>query len=140
VSSLADFNVLLETIKQGGKRATDATYPAAVMFGVVQSTNPLEINVEQKMTLESAQLILTRNVTDFTMEMTVDHWTEDETTHFHAVQDTYTGGGTSSPTEHKHAYKGRKSFLVHNALLVGEKVVLLRVQGGQKFVVIDRLG
>ena len=40
---------------------------------------------------------------------------------------------------HKHSYKGRKKFTVHNALKKGEKVVMIKLQGGQKFVVLDRV-
>ena len=29
---------------------------------------------------------------------------------------------------------------IYNALQVGERVILIRVQGGQKFVVVDRVG
>ena len=37
------------------------------------------------------------------------------------------------------AYVGKKTFKVHNALKAGEKVLLIRVQQGKKFVVIDRV-
>jgi hypothetical protein len=120
--------------------AVDAGKPVCVMFGVVISAEPLKINVEQKMTLEGAQLVLARNVTEYTVEMTVEHQTDAETAHFHAVQDTFSGGGSSSPTTHLHGYTGRKSFIVHNALTVGEKVILIREQGGQRFIVVDRVG
>ena len=33
----------------------------------------------------------------------------------------------------------QKTFKVHNALKAGEKVLLIRVQQGKKFVVIDRV-
>ena len=36
-------------------------------------------------------------------------------------------------------YVGKKTFKVHNALKAGEKVLLIRVQQGKKFVVIDRV-
>jgi sortase (surface protein transpeptidase) len=74
-------------------------------------------------------LILTRNVTNYTINMTVDHQTED----------TSGGSGDAAFEAHHHAYTGTKSFLVLNALKAGEKVLLLRVQGGKKFVVIDRV-
>ena len=54
------------------------------------------------------------------VEQTVDHFTE--------ITD-----------NHRHPYKGRKKFLVHNKLKAGEQVVLLRIQGGKKFLVVDRL-
>ena len=74
-------------------------------------------------------LILTRNVTDFEVDMTVNHSTEDK------------GGGSGAAAyeAYKHAYVGKKTFKVHNALKAGEKVLLIRVQQGKKFVVIDRV-
>lgn len=87
------------------------------------------------MTLGAAQLMLCRCVTDHTIEMTVDHRTEDETEHVHRTPE-----GVSAPTSHRHAYQGTKRFTVHGALKTGEQVILLRMQGGQKYLVLDRLG
>lgn len=36
--------------------------------------------------------------------------------------------------------EGTKALAVHNGLAAGDGVVLLRQQGGQKFVVLDRIG
>ena len=137
---------LLELMKETAIEAVSSTKPAGVYFGTVTSASPLKINVEQKMTLESAQLILARNVTEHKIEMTVDHFTEYEGQHVHNYFDSDTGEGASGsanrntdPTSHRHAYKGRKTFTVHNGLVKGDKVILLRVQGGQKYVVLDRV-
>lgn len=43
------------------------------------------------------------------------------------------------PLDHAHGYSGKKKFIVHNNLLKGEKVILLRVQSGQKYLVLDRV-
>ena len=131
---------LVESMKKAAVDAVNASKPAMIFFGTVTNASPLEINVEQKMTLTIEQLILSRNVTEHEIEMTVSHLTELEAAHTHAVQDTYTGGGSSSPTSHLHAYTGRKKFKVHNGLVKGDVVILIRMQGGQKFIVIDRLG
>lgn len=131
---------LVKTMKRAAVDAVNASKPVEVCFGKVTSASPLKILVEQKMTLGAAQLVLCRNVTEHIIEMTVNHYTENETEHTHAVQDTYTGGGSSSPTKHLHAYRGRKKFTVHNGLVVGDEVVLLRQQGGQKYIVVDRIG
>lgn len=32
------------------------------------------------------------------------------------------------------------SVTIHNSLIVGEEVILLRMQGGQKYIVVDRIG
>ncbi len=42
-------------------------------------------------------------------------------------------------TTHKHAVKGRKKLRLFNGLQVGERVLLLRWQGGQKYLVLDRV-
>lgn len=137
---LPDAVELVKTIKKAAIEAVEATKPVAVLFGKVTSASPLQINVEQKMTLGVAQLILSRNVTEHTVEMTVNHYTELETQHTHGIKDTYTGGGSSEPTAHLHVYKGRKTFTVHKGLVVGDEVILVRQQGGQKYVVWDRIG
>ena len=87
--------------------------------------------------LSETQLILTNAVRDFTVEMTVDHVTE-SISHGHPVVDTYTGGGSATAVEHSHPYKGRKSFRVHLGLKKDEKVTLLRCDGGQQYIVLDR--
>ena len=40
---------------------------------------------------------------------------------------------------HKHSIKGKKKITIHNALKKGEKVVMIKLQGGQKFVVLDKI-
>lgn len=120
---------LLEIIKQAGIEAMEATKPVKVMFGEVKSVKPLMIMVEQKLPLTEDFLILTYAVKDHWREMTVDHLTENASG----------GSGDSAYAAHNHAYVGRKKFLVHNDLEVGEHVLLLAMQGGQKFVVLDRV-
>lgn len=130
---------LLKLIKKSAVEAVNASKPANILFGKVISAKPLKIQVEQKLILTSAQLVLSRNVTDYTVEMTVNHTTEDHT-HTHSINDTYTGGGGASSETHKHEYKGKKKFLIHNALKKDEEVILMQMSGGQKYIVIDRIG
>ena len=127
----------VEVVKRAAVEAVEAQKPVHLLFGQVISASPLKIQVDQKKTLGPAQLILTNNVRDFTVELTVDHKTE-ITSHGHQVNDTYTGGGSAVSVGHDHAYKGRKSFRVHLGLKQGEKVILVRCDGGQKFFVLDR--
>ena len=119
----------IETIKKAALEAVEASKPVKHLFGEVINISPLQIKVDQKMTLESEQLILTRNVKDYTVEMTVDHLTEN----------TSGGSGYDSFASHNHAYTGRKLFTVHNGLVVGDKVLLSRMQGGQQFVVEEKI-
>lgn len=166
-----DFMELMRLIKQASLEAVNQEKLTSLITGTVISTEPLKIQVSQKLVLSMAQLILSRNVTDFDLEMTVDHETEEykleiDTTHNHGTAsfDEQTshkhidsaGGETEESTistehshadagawfnlEHSHKYKGKKIFKVHKALKVGEKVILIRESGGQRFYVIDRIG
>ena len=127
-----DLNALVRAVKKAAVEAVRAENPMGVCHGTVTGLSPLEITTDQKLILGEKQLILTNAVRDYTVEMTVDHVTE-VISHGHSVTDTYTGGGTAQPVDHSHPYKGRKSFRVHLGLKMGEKVILVRCDGGQKF-------
>lgn len=98
---------LVKAVKRASVEAVEATKPTAVLFGKVTSTSPIQINVEQKMTLGAAQLIFCGSV-----------------------------------TEHKTMITGGEKIqvTVHNGLVVGDTVLLIRQQGGQKYIVVDRVG
>ena len=49
------------------------------------------------------------------------------------------GQQTTRHTSHLHNIAGRKKIRVYNGLHKGEKVILLRMRGGQKYLVLDRL-
>lgn len=68
---MADANRLLEIIKKAALEAQVAAKPVNVQFGEVKSIAPLQICVEQKLLLGEAQLILTRNVTEYMLTITV---------------------------------------------------------------------
>lgn len=97
----------VENIKRAALDAVRASMPSGVYYGTVQSTSPLKVVVEQKMTLTEKQLVLSSLVKDFKVDMTLN--------------DT------------------RQNVTIHMGLKSGEKVMLLRVQGGQQFIVLDRV-
>lgn len=129
---------LLQLIKKASLDAVNASNPANVVFGKVTSVAPLAINVDQKMTLGNAQLVLTRNVTDYVVSVSLD-WNTTDYTHTHVINDTYSGGGSASSDTHDHSITGTKQMTIHNALKVGDQVVMMMCAGGQKFIVLDRV-
>lgn len=144
---MPDYSELLNTIKQAATEAVEAAKPVNVCFGKVTNTSPLQILVDQKMILDSSFLILSRNVTDFTTMITVQWESESSlTTHSHTVKGNDGDGDTidfisgSTNLAHTHNIKGTKQMTIHNALQKGEQVILLRMQGGQKYIVLDRIG
>lgn len=120
----------LKMIKQVALDAVSNSTPCDFCIGVVISESPLSIQLDQKLTLTEDFLFLTRNVMDYTITMEVDHKTESE----------WGGSCGEHCKEHSHDYVGEKEFVVKNHLTEGEKVVLANMAGGQKFVVLDRLG
>lgn len=169
---MADIN---ELMKQIALAAIEESKPSAVLFGEVTGTNPLEITIDQKMTLTDGFLILTNNVRDHDVYMSVEHTTATvymNANHSHGATSTFEGKAKTTiknkvdPTStkvdstaetevdgsietsieqvqinlnHSHDYVGKKKFTAHYGLSKGEKVILLRIQGGQKFIVLDRL-
>lgn len=132
-----DINELVRLVKQAAVEAVRAEAPTVICYGTVTSAAPLKIQVDQKKILGAAQLILTDAVRDYNVEMSTikgagkspgPHYTEDESG----------GSGDAAFAAHKHKYQGRKKWRVHNALKRGEEVILLRCDGGQKYVVLDR--
>ena len=148
-----DAQKLVMLIKQAAVEAVNAKDPMSLKIGEVVSVSPLKISINQKITIPASQLLLTNAVRDYTVYETVDHTTGTalgsvSLTHKHAYSGTTSGNESySGNTEnaggvnigHSHSYKGRKKFTVHLGLKTGEKVLMLRCDGGQKFIVLDRL-
>jgi hypothetical protein len=67
----------------------------------------MKINIEQKLTLDSNQIIVPQGLTDYQVQITIAGYMQVCT--------------------------------VHNGLKSGDKVVLLRAQGGQQYVVVERV-
>lgn len=124
-----DMKQITRMIKIAALDAMEASSPVKILFGKVISITPLKITVDQKLILTAAQLVLTRNVVDYDLEMTVNHSTEE----------TSGGSDDASFESHSHAYTGKKNFRVHNGLKIGEEVILIQMQGGQKFIVIEKV-
>lgn len=130
---LPDVIALMKAIKRTAVEAVEAEKPVKICFGRVTGVSPLQISVEQKMTLGKQQLVLTRNVTDYKVLISggnvQDYCYEGEAPETHMLP--------VSPS-HTHAI-GNVEVTVYNGLAVGDEVVLLRQQGGQKYIVADRV-
>lgn len=125
---LRDMTDIVRDIRRIVLNAVNAQKLTNIVYGTVESVSPLKVRVDQKLLLEQEHLKLTRAVMDYEVEMTVDHVTES----------TAGGGGYGAYDSHNHAYVGRKKFIVHNALVIGDKVTMIRAHGGQQYLVIDK--
>lgn len=132
-----EVNELVRLVKQAAVDAVRANAPMAVCYGTVTGTGPLQITVDQKKILDEVQLILTDNVRDFNVVLsTIEGEGTSEGPHY--TENESGGSGDAAFAAHQHKYQGRKKWRVHNALKMGERVILLRCDGGQKYIVLDR--
>lgn len=127
----------VKVIKKAAIEAVKASKPTDIVFGKVISEKPLKIKIDQKLILTEKQLVLARDVTDYEIEMEPSL---NGKPYFHETEEMSGGSDYDSFAPHKHEYKGRKTFLVYNALKNGEEVILTQTLGGQKYIVIDRIG
>lgn len=102
----------VELVKRAAVDAVEAGKPVRVVLGTVLSASPLKIQSEQRSVYTEAMLILPQSLTDRALTLTEEDTLPPRT----------------------------RRVTVHNALQAGERVALLRVQGGKRFLVLERVG
>ena len=103
-----------ELIKMAAIEAVNSRMPCNICFGTVIAIDPLVIEAEEKKVLPSEFLVVAKSLTDYKQTISFDN--ED----------------IDIP---------KKSIItVHAHLEVGEKVILVKAEGGQKYFVIERVG
>lgn len=119
------------------------TQQQLILTGLVQDTK-IEMDVDHETESASHEHTVTGTAADVGHSHAVtgaapgeDHehqvtGTAENAVHGHAVT------GRAQPSAHSHRYRGRKTVTLHWGLRVGEQVILLRCDGGQKYVVLDR--
>ncbi|MCF2641147.1 DUF2577 domain-containing protein [Roseburia hominis] len=112
---------LAESIKSIIKNYINASDQCTFMYGTVISATPVTVFVNEKLTLGSEFLIVCKHLTDYEYEVEIKDNTD-----------------VAGSPPHNHPLSSVKKIKVKNALQPGEKVVVARQQGGQKYLVIDR--
>lgn len=144
---------LNESIKLIASNLINSMQPTDIFYGTVISVAPLQIMIDQKLILPEPFLILSNMVKDHEVDLTVSFQTENDKflvpDHTHVFQDYLIDNKTVAPnqtqttidfdTTHKHEIKHKIKVMKHYALKKDEKVILLRMQGGQKYLVLDRV-
>jgi hypothetical protein len=108
---------VLNAIKLAALSAMEAGNPVAVMFGEVTKTNPLEVNVDQRFTLDADFLIVPESLTRLEVDLR----------HAHIAPGGTTDDALTEPV------------VIRQGLQAGDRVVLLRIQGGQKYLILDKV-
>lgn len=147
---------LLDLIKKAALDAVKAQKPVSVFYGTVISISPLKIQLSTNLILTKEFLVVPKSLTDYKIKIEIDCSTEKtstNTSHKHTVSysDQYTSDGEednksvtsetgSFDNTHSHEIKGTKTITIYNALKQNDKVILAQVQGGQDFIILDKVG
>lgn len=109
---------MLEAIKQAALGAMDAAGPVIVQLGSVTQINPLKVMVDQRLELTEDFFLLSESLTKLELDLK----------HTHSI----TGSGLT-----QEALKDK--IILRKELEAGDKLLLLRMQGGQRYVILDRV-
>lgn len=141
---------LIEIMKRAALDATDNAQMCDLRYGTVVSINPLKVQVTNQFTIPSALLVVPKHLTDHAVTVSFDWETDKVFDHTHDYR-----GDTQETDGHTHSYsssvdgagahshtlvsKANRTMTIHNALKIGDKVALLRKQGGQSYFILDRI-
>ncbi|MCM3273653.1 DUF2577 domain-containing protein [Paenibacillus elgii] len=104
---------LLDLVKRAALDAVEAQKPVGILFGKVTKKSPLEVFVDQRFTLTEDFLILPEQLTELKIDLKHTH-----------------GGSGEALTE---------PIVIRKGLEDGDRVILLRMQGGLNYLIIDRV-
>ena len=107
---------MIDTIKQASIRAVGASDPVNILFGEVISIKDFKIKVDQKLILDKDFFIIPERLTRYEVDLK----------HKHSCSD-----GVTSTSLFK--------LVIREGLKQGDKVLLIRVQGGQQYVILDKV-
>lgn len=126
---------LKDVIQMMVEKTLKAKMPTEMQIGTVTSTNPLEIKIDETMqVLKQRVLYLSETVIEKSIPILEHtHETPEGTTQPALLQADITCDEHGSNLGTK---GGRIIF--NNALSIGDKVILMRVLNGQKFVIVSR--
>ncbi|QOS98105.1 DUF2577 domain-containing protein [Brevibacterium sp. JNUCC-42] len=116
---------MLELIKQASLGAIEASGPVAIFYGSVTSAEPLEVNVDQRFTLTEEFLVIPERLTLYEVDLSHTH--------------TYSDGTPTGTVIKNTAIALPEKLIIRRAFKVGDTVLLMRVQGGNSYVVLDRV-
>lgn len=124
---------LLDTMKKVAENTNAAGAPTAWFFGKVTKTSPLTIRVDNRFDISGEAIVVPK-------ELQAGYYP----THYHTGMK---GGGSGEAAfaSHSHVLKSNyqtntdKTSEYYYGLAVGDKVILLRNQGGQAFFVLGRV-
>ena len=126
---------LIEIIKVAAMEAVENSKPSDLRFGTVVSISPLKIQISSNLTLPESVLIVPKHLTDYSV---VTSMGGKHDMNISVVGNTLfitdSNSNEDTPTE-----VDERTITIYNALAVGDKVALVRNQGGKTYYILDRI-
>lgn len=129
-----------QLIKEASRQERMAAFPSTTVTGKVISSPPLKIEINQQFVLSEEFLLVPHFFSDFEVELDVEVDVETKVVvevEVETDKGPATGEGTGTG-EGIGVGKAKGTF--KNALETGDKVILIRADGGQTYTIIGRLG
>ena len=141
---------IIETIKIAALDDIENSKPADLKFGTVSSISPLKVKISNDFIIPESLLIVPEHLTDHGLYANVGGGENVGGSSGSSVSMTVQGetlmittNGTATvvnePTEEEVEFVDERTLTVYNSLNVGDKVVLLRNQGGSSYLILDRV-
>ena len=109
---------IIPIIKKAALDAVDNSKMCDLRYGTVVSVSPLKVQITTQFFIPESLLIVPQHLTKYTVECMISDKTE---------QSTDLNG------------EFKQTITINNSLKVGDKVALLRKQGGQSYFILDRI-
>lgn len=126
---------LIEIIKVAAIEAIENSKPCDLRFGTVVSVSPLKIQISSNLTLPESVLIVPRHLTDYSVNCNIGSGSNLDLS---VVENTLVISNSDSNEESPEEVDERV-ITIYNSLEVGDKVALIRNQGGKSYYILDRI-
>lgn len=121
------YSGIIPIMKQAAIDAVNSTQPVQFVFGTVTSASPLKIQVTPKLTLGAANLVVVGSLCKQSYTTKLSGETGETELDING-----------SPVKHTHTVNDTVTITIDNSLKKGDSVIMARMQGGNKYIVLDK--
>jgi hypothetical protein len=109
---------MIEIMKRASMDAMERSKPCDLRFGTVSSVNPLKVQITTELIIPESLLIVPEHLTDYSVNVNI---------------------GVTNVTEDETEPVDERVLTIYNSLSLGDKVALIRNQGGKQYYILDRI-
>lgn len=109
---------MIDIIHRAALEAMENIKPCDLRFGTVSSVNPLKVQITNELIIPESLLIVPEHLTDYSVNVNI---------------------GVKDVTDDEIEPVDERVLTIYNSLSLGDKVALIRNQGGKQYYVLDRI-